>query len=93
MQIGGPAKAAGKSEEVIYPIRQDWEGRPSAAASAADRFAHLLNPAAPSYSITCCLYICPVQMTMYYLKTEQLMSTVSLTLEHDSQAVRLLLRL
>ena len=27
VQIGGPAKAAGKSEEVIYPISQDWEGR------------------------------------------------------------------
>ena len=49
VQIGGPAKAAGKSEEVIYPIRQDWEGR------SADRFSHLLtfNPSSHVYKTMC----------------------------------------
>ena len=46
VHMAGRAKAAGKSEEVIYPIRQDWEGRPS-AAFAADQFAHLLTPCSP----------------------------------------------
>ena len=37
VKIVGPAKVAGKSDEVIYPIRQDWEGRPS--KDVADQFS------------------------------------------------------